>query len=159
MTTSLPKKMVLKASPLKWIGMLLLCALFVWGGFLLLSDDENKLAACICLLLFGVVGVPVSLFQLIRPGRLTLDEKGFEQVMMGRTLKCNWEDVSDFGVFRIKRTKLVSFSNSQDQGKLLAQVSTTLTRGHSGALGDTFGMKAEDLAELMNAFRLRALSN
>jgi len=53
----------------------------------------------------------------------------------------------------------VSFSNSQDEGKLLAQVSTTLTRGHSGALGDTFGMKAEDLAELMNAFRLRALSN
>ena len=85
MTTSLPKKMVLKASPLKWIGMLLLCALFVWGGFLLLSDGENKLAAWICLLLFGVLGVPVSLFQLIRPGRLTLDEKGFEQVMMGRT--------------------------------------------------------------------------
>ena len=41
----------------------------------------------------------------------------------------------------------------------MAKVSTTLTRGHSGALGDTFGMKAQDLADLMNAFRNRALNN
>jgi len=159
MTTSLPKEIVLKASPLKWIGMLFLCAVLVWGGFLVLADGENKLAAWICFLLFGVVGIPVSLIQLIKPARLTLSENGFEQVMMGRTLKCNWEDVSDFGIFRVKRTKFVSFSNSQDEGKLLAQVSATLTRGHSGALGDTFGMKAEDLADLMNAFRHRALNN
>ena len=158
MTTSLPNEVVLKASPLKWIGILSLCALFVWGGFLLLSDGDNKLAAWICFLLFGVVGVPVSLFQLIRPGRLTLDEKGFEQVMMGRSLKCNWHDVSDFGVMRVSRNKFVSFSQAKDEGKVMANLSKTITGNHSGALGDTFGMKAKDLAELMNAFRDRALS-
>ena len=157
MTTQLPNEMVLKASPLKWIGILLLCVLFVWGGFLLLSEGENKLAAWICFLLFGVVGIPVSLLQLIKPAQRTLREDGFEQIMMGRTLRCNWENVSEFGVLRVSKTKFVSFSNSEDEGKLIAQFSSTLTRGHSGALGDTFGMKAKDLADLMNAFRNRAL--
>ena len=159
MDMPIPTEIVLKASPLKWGGMLLLTILFTLGGFWALSDEEHKLAAWITILLFGVIGIPVSLFQLIRPARLTLNENGFEQVMMGRTVKCNWEDVSDFGIFRTGKTKFVSFSNSRDEGKLMAQISSTLTRGHSGALGDTFGMKAQDLADLMNAFRARALNN
>jgi len=158
MNTSLPKEIVLKASPLKWGGMLILCGVFVWGGFLILSEGENKLAAWICFLLFGGLGVPVSMFQLIKPARLTLSEDGFEQVMMGRTLQCDWASVSEFGILRVGKSKLVSFSSEKDEGKVMAQISSVMTRGHSGALGDTFGMKAADLADLMNAFRNRALS-
>jgi len=117
MNTSLPKEMTLKASPFKWVGILFICVLFAGVGFWMLSGEENKGAAWLCILLFGAMGVPVSLFQLIKPGRLTLNETSFEQVMMGRTLKCNWRAVSDFGVVRVRRNKFVSFSRAQTRVK------------------------------------------
>jgi hypothetical protein len=158
MDTHLPKEISLKASPLKLVGIFLICAFFTIAGFWILSGGENTAAAWLCILFFGAIGIPVCLFQFIRPARLFLNEEGFEQIMMGRRMNCNWHAVSKFGVVSIKRNKFVSFSRLEDEGKTLAHISKIITGGHSGILGDTFGMKAIDLAALMNAFRDRALN-
>ena len=160
MNSPLPREITLKASSLKWFLMLLATALFTAAGIWMLSDPENTLVAWLTLFLFGVIGIPVSLFQLVRPGRLTLNEDGFEQIMMGRVISSDWKAVSGFGVLRIGRNKFVSFSRMEDEGKKMTNLSRALTGGgHSGMLGDNFGMKAPELADLMNAFRNRALNS
>ena len=156
MTNDLPETMTLTSSRLKSVGMLLICLVFVVIGVWITSDPENKTMGWFCVGFFGLCSA-VFIIQLIRPGHLTLNQDGFEQVMLGRTLTVAWKDVSDFGVIKIKYNKFVSFSRHQDEGKALAGVSKALTGGHSGMLGDSFGMKAEELAVLMNQFRHRAL--
>ena len=156
MINDLPQTLTLHSSRVKPIFMGLICLVFVAGGILMLSDSDDKAVAWVTIIFFGLC-LAVFILQLIRPGHLILNQDGFEQVMLGRTLTVAWKDVSDFGVIKIKYNKFVSFSRHQDEGKALAGVSKALTGGHSGMLGDSFGMKAEELAVLMNQFRHRAL--
>ena len=158
---NLPEEIVLKSSPIKWIGFLLLFILFVFGGVLMLKDGENPLMAWLCIGFFGL-GIPVSLMQIFKPGTLTLNADGFEQRMMGRVTASRWDEVSGFGIYKIRRgffttNTFVSFSRLEDEGKALAGVARALSGG-TAQLGDTFGMKAQKLADLMNEFRNRALS-
>ena len=43
--------------------------------------------------------------------------------------------------------------------QVLADVSRALTGGRAHGISDTYGMAADELADLMNAFRARALSD
>ena len=157
-STQLADTVILKASRLKWASILAICLIFGLIGIWMLSSGENKFMSWLCIIFFGLLGGGVCFFQLISPGKLVLNRGGFEQKMTGRSLQCKWQDVSEFGVIRISRNKFVSFSRLQDEGKAMTQISKAITGSHSGMLGDNFGMKSEDLADLMNAFRNRALS-
>ena len=66
---------------------------------------------------------------------------------------------AEFAPARVGPNLMVGFSTSTDEtnhprGAALARALT----GVSGALPDTFGMAADELAELMNLFRQRALA-
>lgn len=156
MSNGLPSTLTLTSSRLKSTLFGLICLIFVLMGIWILSDPENALMGWFTIAFFGL-GLAIFIMQLIRPGRLTLDQNGFEQVILGRSLTCKWTEVSDFGVLKVKHNKFVSFSRQQDEGKMLAGVSKTLTGGHSGMLGDSFGMKPKELAILMNEYRDKAL--
>lgn len=157
MTYKLPKTMEIETSSMKSWAMLSICLVFTLWGVWMLSNGEGKFSDWVAVIFFGVVGLPVCIVRFVKQGKLILTNEGFEQILMGRTMKCNWEDVSDFDVIGTNWNKFVSFSRVEDEGKAMALVSKALTGNHSGMLGDNFGLRAEELAELMNAFRNRAL--
>ena len=140
----------------KWLGVTVLCGLFVACAVFMIMRTEDKLIGWFVFAFFGF-GLIISIIQLIKPATLILTQDGFEQSSLGRKLNCSWHDVSEFGVTRIQRSNYVSFSRQQDEGKMLSNISKGITGGHSGTLGDTFGMKAHDLADLMNRYRDQAL--
>jgi len=157
----LPETLTLRGSRLKWIGYLLLALPLMAGGALMAQDPDERIMAGFVFLFFAACCL-IFLIQIVRPGQLTLTREGFEQSMTNRKFSCRWDEVSDFGVYALKHgffttNKFVSFSRMSDEGKKLAELNRALV-GATGQLGDTFGMKAEELAELMNAFRTRALS-
>ena len=156
MTHDLPQTLTLHSSRVKTIFMGLICLVFVACGIWMLSASDDKAVAWGVTGFFGLC-LAVFILQLIRPGHLTLNQDGFEQVILGRFLTVAWKNVSSFGVIRIQSNKFVSFSRYEDEGKIIAGISKSITGGHSGILGDSFGMKAEKLAVLMNQFRHRAL--
>lgn len=157
--TDLPETLELRGSRRKWFGMLALTAPFTFIGIFMITEGEAVMG-WICTIFFGLCAL-IFILQLIKPGRLTLGPDGFEQVMTGRTLTCRWEDVSDFGVYAMKTnfvttSKFVCFNRRVDEGKRMAAVNQALV-GATAQLSDSFGMKTEALADLMNAFRARAL--
>jgi len=152
----LPETMTLRPSPLKWVSVSLGGLLFTAGGILMIVTGEGAMA-WFCTIFFGIVAA-TGLYMLLGGSYLKLTGEGFEQKMMGRTMVCRWQDVSPFGVWVVSGNRFVSFDRVQDQGKTIARVNQALA-GRSASLGDSFGMKAEKLAELMNAFRDRALAD
>ncbi|MEO1405740.1 MAG: hypothetical protein AAFV54_04530 [Pseudomonadota bacterium] len=159
--SQLPETLILKSSRLKWFGLLALTApLFASGVALVLIGDAGWLG-WLGLIFFGACEA-VFLYQLIWPGQLTLNEDGFEQVLVGRKLAHKWTDVLSFDVYGLKSgflttNQFVCFDRVEDDGKAVASINRALV-GASAQLGDTFGMKAVELAALMNDFRARALN-
>ncbi|MEL7130687.1 MAG: hypothetical protein AAGK23_14185 [Pseudomonadota bacterium] len=157
---TLPETLTLRGSRLKALGFLMLAApLFLAGLFMVLSGN-NGWVAWASFLFFGACEL-VFVFQIINPGQLTLDRHGFKQSLMGRSVTNRWVEVSCFGVYEIKQgfittNRFVCYDRFEDDGKTLAKINRAMA-GASAQLGDTFGMKAEDLAALMNAFRDRAV--
>lgn len=156
----LPENMTLKPSKGKWLALLSSSLVFVALGIFLALDGQimGWFAGG-----FFALGLPLSVIQLRGTSSwLKLGAEGFEQSMLGRKMASGWEDVSDFRIWKMKRGLFtvhtgVSFDRAEDAGKRLASVNQAIAGG-SAALGDTYGMKAEELADLMNAFRARALA-
>lgn len=100
----------------------------------------------------------MSLWQLANPSVLRLSKTGFEQNIMGRILSCHWDEISDFSTYTAANNSFVCFSRREDEGKALSGINQSLTGGYTGQLGDSFGMKADKLAKIMNDYRERALN-
>lgn len=154
----LPDELVLRGSRLKWLGYMLITTPLMIAGALIISDTGLQVTGWIVFLMFAACSL-LFLCQIIWPGRLTLQRDGFEQVVLGRKMSCRWEDTSNFGVHVINQdifqtNEIVCFDRKQDEGKRLAELNRSVA-GATAQLGDTFGMKAEELAGLMSAFRDR----
>jgi hypothetical protein len=154
----LPEVMELRPDRLKWVVIFLLAMGFV-SIAIWLGQDMNALTRwgsggffALC----GLIAVP----QMIGVGaRLRLDAEGFTCSTLFRSFRRTWAECSVFAPVRIGLTSMVGFSTQTDEARHPggAAVARSLT-GHSGALPDTFGMSADDLSDLMNLFRLRALA-
>ena len=119
----------------------------------MIVSGEN--AGWLVALFFGA-GVLVSVLQML-VASLKLDIEGFEEVSIGRKRRFRWVEVSQFGTWKVSGNELVCFNGAKDTGKM-AQINRSIA-GASQSLGDTYSMSADELAELMNRFRLRALSD
>lgn len=153
----LPETMLLKPSRLKWgligLGGLVFAGLGVW----LVIRGEGYLAWGCALfgLLIALIGVAHIASNTIG---LHLSREGFEvRGLLGRNWHERWLDCSAFVVGTISHNKMVMFERAQDQGKVATTVLQGLA-GASAALPDTYGMKAHDLADLLNTWRARALA-
>ena len=73
---------------------------------------------------------------------------------MFRSHTFKWSEVSEFGVGQIFGNKMVlmNFSESYKASPSLRKFSITFV-GADGALPDSYGLKPEDLAELMNIYK------
>ena len=142
-------------SRLKFALLAFISLVFVAIGFLV-RNDGNPTAAYLLMAIFGL-GFVVSIIQLI-PGSasLTLDRDGFTTSSLFKKSTIRWHDIARFGVARIRRRKMVTLH--YDRGYVGQETSRSIARqltGAEGALPDTYGLKAEDLADLMNEIKHR----
>jgi len=161
-SVELPNEIVLKPSRLKWLIVFAIGCGFVAIGALLLSTGQIAVGL-MGIVFFGACAL-VALWVLVA-GRneLRLDRTGFaERTLSGSVLPQRWDDVSEFVVFNVTPTNaMVVYEPSRVEGggvkQTLASLNRVLTGGRAHGISDTYGMRAAKLAELMNAFRARAL--
>jgi len=122
--------------------------------------EGEGLIAWFITLFFGLC-LSVFLYVIVRPGTLELGPEDFTQTLFGRKMTCRWEDVSNFGTYSLmhgffKTNTFVSFDRLEDEGKTITSINRKIA-GASAQLGDSFGMKADELVILMERFRQRAI--
>ncbi|MBN9662652.1 MAG: hypothetical protein J0H49_30920 [Acidobacteria bacterium] len=98
---------------------------------------------------------------------LKLDAQGFTYRIAFREHRYNWADIRSFGVLTrrylgiIPVSRIVCFTFTEEHKKtksLLLRMATAIAR-FDGQLPDNYGMKARDLAALMENWRLQAESS
>lgn len=152
----LAESMTLKPDRLRWLLVFLISvgfvAIAIWigpakepmlfwggGGFFVLC------ALVAAPLMFGV------------GSSLSLDAKGFTCRTLFSSFRREWRGCSAFYPVRIGFRQFVGFTTQQDEAAHpnLAAANRAMI-GASGMLPDTFGLSADDLADLLNRYRGRA---
>ena len=152
---------VLRPSRRTWLLVLVISLAFVAVGLLALfgprpAEQEDVWVMWLCVGFFGLVA-GVSVLQLLpQTSCLRLDTEGFTIRSLFREQTYRWDDVDTFGATRIGPNKMVGFNFAPHfrRAERLRGVSAALA-GFEGALPDTYGMKAEELAHLMNEYKYR----
>lgn len=142
------------------IWLLLGCSAFVaagiWMGF------RGEWFGYVCAGFFGL-GIPVAVIQLL-PGSafLQIDSSGITYASLFRKTSIPWSVIDDFCVVAMRQTgvkvhEMVGFNfvPSHDRSRFGRGVSKAIA-GCEGALPDTYGMQAVDLAAMLTS-RLRAV--
>jgi hypothetical protein len=151
-------EILLRPSRGKLIGFLFLCLGFVGCGDWLLTQGSVAFG-WLCI---GVFAIAAIIFALqLRPGAsyLRLNHDGFEfSYAFRKSGLIRWRDVSEFRAGLVPPChSMVVYDSTQKSKPLLKDINRGLV-GASDALPDTYGMKAEDLAKLMNERRNQAMS-
>lgn len=149
---TIEKSLKLKPSLLKRLGLLAICSLFVTIGIFLVED--NSFLAWSTIIFFGLGVLVFSIHLLPNSSYLILSHEGFEVRNLYRSYFTKWSEVKRFTVGTSGKTKMVQFNYSsghkkQSKGKLISR----LLSGSEGGLPDTYGMKADQLARLMNEWK------
>ena len=114
---------------------------------------------------FFSLGLPVAIIELI-PGStyLHVDQSGFTLSNLFRRITVPWSVVDEFFVVTLKLTGMkvhemvgFNFVPSYDRAELGRRIAEIIGKCE-GALPDTYGKKAEELAEFMNECLARAKS-
>jgi len=135
------------------LSLLVGCAAFVAAGVFVLP--KSPAAAWGAIVFFGL-GIPIALVNLL-PGSsyLELDAGGFTICSLFRKWHHRWEDVAEFFPLPMGRAKpmvAIRYAPSY-QGQAAVRRFATALAGAEGALADTYGMSAADLAALLNKVR------
>jgi hypothetical protein len=153
----LPDSLTLKPDRLRWLFVFLISAGFV-GIALWLGPTQDPV------LFWGGGGFFVFCALVAAPlmfgvgARLTLDREGFTCRTLFRTFRREWRECTFFHPVSTGMRKYVGFSTAQDEAAHPnVAAANRAVIGASGMLPDTFGMTAEDLSDLMNTYRGRAL--
>ena len=146
----------LSPSPWKWAGVGLVSLAFTVGGAWMIRSGDRM--GWLCLAFFGL-GVLVSILCVLpNASYLELDRDGFTVCAMFRAGTYAWSDVTEFGVGCVFTTKMVMFNfeptHTRTAGAVRA-LNAGLT-GYEAGIPDTYGLKHEELAELMNKYRRAA---
>ena len=123
------------------------------------GNSMGWLVAIFCL------GIPISIVQML-PGAssLRLETVGFTMRTLFRDSSYGWGQVTEFGVVEIKQGgmtahRMVGFNFvGKDAASTGGRKLSRALAGYEGALPDTYGMKAQKLADLMNACRERFIA-
>jgi hypothetical protein len=147
--------LILRPSKIK-VGLILaLCLAFtVGGGWMIHGHRRGGWFAAI---VFGLGSLICALQLLPGSSYLLLEPDGFTVRTLYRSQKYGWAEVERFGVTRIGGNKTVAFDFSRryERWRMGRQVAAGIS-GYEGMLPDTYGMKAEQLAGLLNAWKTRA---
>ncbi len=158
--TAIGETRTLYPGKLKWgFVSLIMLTMAGFGIFFLISEGADSGYKPWIAAIFGSLGLIISLVQIFgKLSSLTLTSEGFKVRNMGREKDLvRWQDCLGFGVASIRRNKMIIYDHVQDIETLQGKVSIGLV-GASSSLPDTYGMKPQALAALMNAYRAKALA-
>ena len=132
---------------------LMLCAIFTVIGILMIAD--NKLMGWFVGPTFGLGVVVFILLMLPNSSYLLLKEDGFTVCSLYRTSSLKWSDIEGFEVTTIIGPKIVgfNFSSTYNRQQKVRKISKNMA-GYEGALPDTYGISAKELAELLNNWKV-----
>lgn len=140
------------------IGLLVLSLAFVAVGVWM--GSSGRWEGWLCAAFFGL-GVPIAVVQLM-PGStfLRIDADGITFTNLFRKTSLPWSAFQQFFVVTIRQTGLkvhdmvaFDFAPTHERARAARALSRAIAQC-DGALPNTYGMKAQELAELLNA-RLR----
>lgn len=153
-----PGELTLRARPAAAVWPGLACLAFVAVGAWMIGDGEPM-----GWLVAGVFGLGAAiLLASALPGAnfLRLTDEGFEARTLFRTWRFRWADVAGFGVGAAGGQVLVMFDLApaylERHPSRLVPVSRALS-GFDAGLPQTYGLKAEALAALMESWRRAAV--
>lgn len=151
-------EIVLRPSNPKTLLYLAICLVFTAIGVLAVRTD-GPVVGCLCLIVFGS-GAVVFVIQLL-PGAsyLRLSPDGFTYCSLFRTWpKILWRDVSEFRTAYVSAgAVLVVYDSNSTSKPTLRKINRVLVGATDGLSASSYGLKPEELAELMNAWRARHL--
>lgn len=138
-------------------GMLLLlsgCAAFVVAAFV--AVPTRPVVAFSGIVFFGL-GVVIALVHLLpNSSYLELDDKGFTTCTMFRKSFVPWQDIAEFFPMTLQRParSMVALRYAPGYTRhATARKLVSALAGAEGALPDTYGRSAEELAQLLNRIR------
>ena len=146
--------LILRPSKIRMGLFLAICLAFtVGGGWMIYGDREGGWFVAI---VFGLGSLVFAAQLLPDSSYLLLGPDGFTVRTLYRSQKYRWAQVERFGVTRIGGNKTVAFDFSREYRKyhVARQVAAGIS-GYEGTLPDTYGMKPERLAELLNEWKAR----
>ena len=148
-------ELTLRPNRRRYLLNMTLAAGFVAAGALTIRKGDPRSWAAILFFGFGVIVFGLSLL----PGSayLRLDPTGFTVCSLFRAHSTSWFEVDSFEVARIRGRKLVVLKySSLHRGQEFVRKLAVAIGLHEGALPETYGLSAEELAAMMNDWRVRA---
>jgi hypothetical protein len=155
-STEAPSEITLCPRRKKWLPVLLGSVVFTTIGVWMASNNDWR--GWLGLIGFGPCAIVSALmvsFPQVTSLRLT--DEGFYMRSLFRTHFLRWCDVTGFGLFSVSLNLMVGFNYSAayPKQKLGRRMAADLA-GWEGALSDTYGMSAQELADLMNAWKRKS---
>ena len=143
---------LLQPSRTKWLAVALGSLVFVLIGIWMVRAGE--MLGWVGIAFFGLC-LSVSLICMLpQASYLRLTRDGFTMCSLFRAHTIRWDDVTGFGVGRIFTNKMVMFNyvESYQRSPKLRSFNTELT-GFEAAIPDSYGLRHEDLADLLNRYK------
>lgn len=147
--------LVLSGAPHRWGWVAFGCGLFILLGATIGLSGHYVVVGWVIAAVFAALLV-TALRQTGQPDHLVLHDDSFDILHGGTTVTRDFDSCSEFGVWREGSLNLVIFDHPLDDAKANAAENRKLT-GRSGSLPHRFGVRAEELAALLNMARARAL--
>lgn len=149
------ERCVLRPSRRRTAGLVALCLLFVALGSALIAAG-NGLVGGIAVLFFGLGAAVLGTNLLPGAAELRLDREGLEVRSLFRSRRFRWSDVHGFRPVTIPpaHSAVVGFDFSPGARPAGASLASSLA-GVEGALPNTYGLSAAELATLLEQWRVR----
>ena len=126
-------------------GSVTFVALGVW------TRSEYPASSYGCIVFFGLCALVFCINRLANSFYLRLTREGFFVRSTFRSRFIEWRQASTFGITHIGTRKMVGWDPTHPVSKL--GETNQFICGYASALPDTYGLKAEELAELLNRLR------
>jgi hypothetical protein len=141
-----------KRRMLTWVGV---CLAFVAAGAFLTTTGEFVWGVA-AVGFFGLGAIVLGITLLPGASFLKLEREGFEVRSLYRSGSYRWSDVQEFRPVAIPPSgvMLAGFDFSPNARPAAAWLSSSVA-GVEGCLPDTYGLSAEELAGVMEAWRTR----
>ena len=155
MSDALPD-MLLRPRQAKWLLIVAGSLVFTVVGAFMTRDGKTE--GYLGLVFFGLCTLTALAQLLPNSAYLRLTRDGFEVRSLCRSSQTRWSDVSEFRAGRLGPSAAVvfDFAPSYARARRMRTAAAALA-GAEGAIPDTYGYRATDLAALLNEWRDRAI--
>ncbi len=129
------------------IGSILLTLAGIW------ITNETSLGWFV-IIFFGICGIVLIVGLLPNASYLRISDKGFEICSLFKSVFINWTEVTQFGsqYFGPKKMVIFNYTPGHPHFETARRIAKNLI-GTEGALPDTYGKSADELAKLLNEWK------